>query len=319
MGKRIGGSVDVYFKRGTNILWDLQNDPTTGVLTMKTNNAEIRGKGVELSLRSRNIDRRFNWTSEIHYSYVQNKVIDYDRALDANLTAQPLAGGNGMNIRGTRGKSPYSIFSYPFAGLDPVTGDPMGYLGKQLSKDYNGIFRQHYDTANLIYHGSAIPTSFGSLNNIFEYRGFTLLVSIQYKLGYYFKKNTINYFTLVQTGVQHADFSKRWKAPGDEKYTTIPSLIYPIGDANRDQFYQNSSANVMKGDNVRLQNIRLSYQFNRKSGSKMFAREIEVYANAMNLGLIWRANDQELDPDFNTGNAPYALPKEYTVGIKLNL
>lgn len=93
------------------------------------------------------------------------------------------------------------MLSYPFAGLDPATGDPLGYLGKSVSKDYLALGNQLYDTSNLIYHGSAIPTLFGNLNNTVSYKGFGLGINIRYAFGYYFRKNTISYYDLYNRGV----------------------------------------------------------------------------------------------------------------------
>jgi hypothetical protein len=101
-----------------------------------------------------------------------------------------------LSILPVKGRSPYGIYSFPWGGLDPVNGDPRGYLGKQLSKDYIAIINQSIDTANLKYHGPGLPSHFGFLNNTFSYRGFSISTSISFKFGYYFRKNSISYTKL---------------------------------------------------------------------------------------------------------------------------
>jgi TonB-linked SusC/RagA family outer membrane protein len=319
LNNRITGSFDFYRKQSGNLILSSNIDQTTGISNIQRNSASMRGNGFELSLVTINLKSPFLWNSEISISHISNKVtrteIDYK-----NLTAQGavIISGSGINITARPGISPYAIFSYPFAGLDPLTGDPKGYLGKETSVDYQGIANQKYDTSNLIYHGSAIPTYFGNFNNSFSYKGIDLLISITYRFGYYFRKKTISYYDLYQTGDQHPDFSKRWKKAGDEEHTTVPSMIYPLQDQRRDDFYAYSSVNVLKGDNIRLQNIRIAYDL-----SNLIARRslpsIKLYTTVENLGIIWRANKEDLDPDYDTGNTAYPVPRRYAIGLKLDL
>ena len=76
----------------------------------------------------------------------------------------------------------------------------------------------------------------------------------------------------------HPDFSKRWQNPGDENTTTVPSMIYPVNDTYRDDFYANSSANVLKGDNIRIQYIRFGYSIRRADLKKLPVNEIQLYS-----------------------------------------
>jgi hypothetical protein len=246
------------------------------------------------------------------------KVTHYDTVLDRGMTVQGLVSGTGQKIIGLMGKSPYSLFSYPFSGLNSQTGDPQGWLGKSISTDYRAMQRQMYDTGAIIYHGSAIPIYYGYFNNIFNYKSFSLLVSMSYKMGYYVKKSTISYYNLFFSGQQHPDYALRWQAPGDEMTTTVPSMTYPQSNSRRDDFYANSSVNVIKGDHIRLQNIKLSYQFNIRKASRALFKLAQLYVNVENLGIIWRANDLKLDPDYDNLTSPFPVSKIFTAGFHLD-
>lgn len=318
VNERVQGSVEVYRKKSVNLLWNMPIDPSTGIIEVKSNSATMVGRGIELAMQTINIKGAFKWNSEFGFSYNTNKVIDYVSLTNNSIPASRFAETSGLNIIGLRGKSPYSLFSYPFAGLDPANGDPLGYLGKNTSKDYQAIFNQLLDTSNIIYHGSAIPTYTGFFNQVMSYKGFKLIININYRLGYYFRKSTISYFDLIGSGTQHADYAKRWQAPGDENITTVPSFVYPAGSGERDRFYAASSANVYKGDHIRLQNIRLSYDVTgRKNRSSIF-RSAQIYGNIENVGMIWRVNDAGLDPDYNIGNAIFPVPRIITAGLQLS-
>src|SRR5690606_2382334 len=119
------------------------------------------------------------------------------------------------------GKPVTSMFSYRWAGLDPQTGEARGYLGNEISKDYQALRGNDVLIDDLIYHGSTLPTVFGSMGNTMTYRNFHATVRISYKFGYYFRRETIQYTNLFQNLNGHGDFADRWQAPGDEKTTDI--------------------------------------------------------------------------------------------------
>src|SRR6185437_7066174 len=143
-------------------------------------------------------------------------------------------------------------------------------------------------------------TYFGGMNNRFSYKGFSLSVQINYKLGYYFRNPTINYTNITSTGTAflsvNQDFNNRWMKPGDEKITNVPSLIYPFSRV-RDQFYEYSSINVENGDHVRLQDISLSYDFNKSLYHSLPFNHLELFVYGNNIGILWRANHKGIDPD----------------------
>jgi hypothetical protein len=226
----------------------------------------------------------------------------------------------GLSIFAINGRSPFGLYSYAFAGLEPGTGDPLGYAGKEVSKNYSAIINQSIDTATVIYHGSAIPPYFGNLNNSISHKQLSLSFNISYRFGYYFRKKALTYRELFVSGLTHPDFAKRWQKPGDEAYTTIPSMVYTnyLQFTNRDIFYERSSANVFKGDNIRLEYVRLSYDINKSKLRRLPIQAIQLFLYVNNLGLLWTANDEGLDPDYNTGRAVYPLQKSFAAGVKLD-
>jgi TonB-dependent starch-binding outer membrane protein SusC len=313
----ISGSIELYRKRSSNLIYSTEIDPTTGITNTQSNSASLSGKGVEVNINSINSNRLFKWYTNLSFSHITNKIVDY-KLNDQLGTVRNLISQNGLSPDGLKGKPPYSLYSLPFAGLDPNTGDPMGYLGKTISKDYLAILNQRYDTASLVFHGTTLPPYFGFLNNIFECKGISVAVSLSYRFGYYFRKQTINYFNLYRRGVTHPDFAKRWINPGDEMTTTIPSMIYPLSNSRRDDFYAGSSVNVLKGDHIRLQYIKVSYRINKAQWKKLPANNIEFYINVTNIGILWRANKEHLDPDFQGGNTLFPQPKSLAIGLRLN-
>lgn len=312
---RLSGSIEYFSKRGTNLYGGALIDYTGGVGTSIVKNvASTKGQGLDIELNSLNISAgQFSWTTNLNVSFYKDRVVTY------YLYSQQ--GSNYVNqtatISGVVGKPTFSIFSYHWAGLDPVNGNPQGYLNGQISTDYGKLTGSATTVKDLQFNGSALPTSYGSVGNTFNYKGFSLTARVIYKMGYYFRRNTIRYNTFFGNGTGHSDYALRWQYPGDEKYTDVPSLIYP-GNTSRDSFYAGSDALVEKGDHVRLQYINFAYQMTHENFQFLPFKTMSVYVNAANLGLLWTANKKHLDPDFQ-GNNVLKPARTFSLGIRANL
>src|SRR3546814_6621653 len=96
-------------------------------------------------------------------------------------------------------------------------------IGGQPSKDYVAIVNQT-ELADLAFHGSALPTVFGSLVNTVTYKAFSLSANFSFKAGYYFRRSSISYAVFCSKKIRHVDYYSRWQNPGDEVYTEVPSF-----------------------------------------------------------------------------------------------
>jgi hypothetical protein len=112
----------------------------------------------------------------------------------------------------------------------------------------------------------------------------------------------------------HPDYERRWQGPGDEKSTYVPSMIFPA-DPLRDNFYGYSEPLIEKGDHIRLQDIQFSYDLSKKSIPKWPVQSVRFYVYANNIGIIWKANHQGIDPDYVTS---IPNPRTLAMGVKLN-
>ena len=311
--KRIGGYVEVFQKNGENLFGAAAMDYTTGISSLTWNVAGMKGYGIDVQLRSLNIDGGFRWNTLINFSTYHDEVTKYYLANTFGrqflLPTVPISGVEGLPV--------YSMFAYQWAGLDPETGDPMGYFNGEVSKDYTKITGTGTDVKDLKYFGSAIPTMYGNLTNTFAYKQFSLDIGISYKLGYWFRKSSINYTNLFTEWIGHSDYSQRWQKLGDEAWTNVPSNLYQT-NTNRDAFYAGSSVLVEKGDHIRLQYINLAYRINKTLWKSTPFKSLELYANASNLGILWQASKSGIDPDYNLGNNTVIPGAAYTLGLKVN-
>ncbi|PRD47629.1 SusC/RagA family TonB-linked outer membrane protein [Sphingobacterium haloxyli] len=302
---RLAGSLDIYTKKSLDLIGSSPIDPTTGVTNVYINSAHTDGKGMDLSLRSRNLITEFRWNTQLLLSY--NKVIIAKYMQEVEPVMSYI-----QQINRIEGELAYAVFSYKWGGLDPENGNPLGYLNGELSDDWRNILQQlEHEDLNL--HGSARPLWFGSLRNDFAYKGFNASINLGFRFKFFFRKPTLHYGQIGTWNPIHGDYKRRWQKPGDEQHTSVYSFLYP-NDSYRDNFYQGAEINVVKGDHVRLKDIRLGYTISKlrpRSGS------LELFAYLTNLGFLWRANKEGIDPD--TPQNEIGLPKTFSFGINLSI
>ncbi|WP_316795197.1 SusC/RagA family TonB-linked outer membrane protein [Pedobacter agri] len=305
---RISGSLDFYAKKGRDLFGSYPIDYTTGISTPVRNVASMNGQGLDLNINSINLKGNFNWETSLNFSTNKDKITKYyNLAVNGDSYV-----GTTPQISGLIGKPVYAIFSYRSTGLDN-TGNPVGFLAGSPSKDYVQITGSGTRIDDLKYHGSALPTVFGNLQNRFSYKQFSLQVAFSYKFGYYFRASSINYTNLVSSMRGHPDYSLRWQRPGDEMNTDVPSFEYPVSSA-RDRLHNGSEVLVHKADHVRLQYINLMYNIPQNALGKTI-KSCAVFLNATNLGILWRANDKSIDPDYQDVLNP---SKTLSAGLRIN-
>ena len=309
----LNGFIEYYIKRSSDLLVPVRIDPTigsSGNLIIKNAGSMIT-HGIDIKLNSSLMLKKIRWETQLLFSYVRNKVLSYK--FEYSDKSAFISTGININTALTKGQDPYAIISYRWGGLEHESGDPQGFLEGKLSKDYYNLLHPK-DLKDLVVKGTARPPYFSSLINNFYYKGFSLSLNIIYKWGYYFQVDGIGYSALFYNWKMNTEFPERWQKPGDENHTNVPSMVYPA-DSYRDQFYNNSEVKVEKGDNIRLQDIRISYEFQMNSRHNKMIKGLQLFTYMNNVGIIWRANKKGIDPDYGFG---LPSPHSYSLGFKAN-
>ena len=293
--RAFGGRVEYYHKKSTDLIGSVNMDMTTGYSLYTANSATTENRGFDVTLNNNNKLGKLNWNITALYSNNRSKLLKYDYKDDLLYTyvttpgLRPPLEGFPLN----------SIFSYRWAGLDPADGAPLGFDQQgNRSRDYNLLTRPS-SIDELVFNGTALPQSFGSLRNELEFKGISISANITYRFDYFFRRSTVNFSSLLNANpvVQHGDFEKRWRKPGDENITNVPALVYP-SNSNRDMFFVNSEVNIEKGDHIRLQDINISYFLNHSLTENIGAESIKFTFYANNIGILWSKNKVGRDPDY---------------------
>ncbi|MDR6786474.1 TonB-linked SusC/RagA family outer membrane protein [Pedobacter africanus] len=311
--KRIQGSVEYYVKNASDLIGQKFMAPSSGIVpnvvplvTNLINYANLQTRGLDVQLNTQNLTGQFKWETNLLFSYVRNKVTNY-----SNSATNALSFYFGTPIPLQVGLSRDVTYYLPWHGLNHNTGKPN--IPEQYGSDYKAYLDAY--PANSLLNGVTIPPYFGSVRNSFSFKGIQLSAVISFKTGYVFKRESIypsSEYTLPQNF--HADYFKRWKQPGDERFTDVPAAGQ--ADTYLSQYYSRSAALITKGDHIRLQDISISYTLPASIAKTIKASQIRFYAYARNLGILWRANKQGLDPEYP--NASYPDPASYAFGLNVS-
>jgi TonB-dependent starch-binding outer membrane protein SusC len=299
----LSGTFDYYLKSSSDLIGEAPLDPTLGLISnagspafFYGNVAAMRGYGLDCQLTARWIrpeiarPRKMQWYTVFLLSQTVTKVTRY---------FLPTGAGNAyLNpnlVNPVPGRPLYPVYSYRWAGLDPGSGDPRAYYNGRPSSSWDSIWSN--TTLNgMAYKGSSQPVWYGSLRNTVEWNNWGLTALVSFKGDYYCRRPSISYGDLVTVWTGNSDYARRWQHPGDERLTNVPSAVY-YADPSRDNVYTYSSALVDRADNIRLEDIRISRDLEfgpGKTGAKR--HQLSLYADAANLGVIWKANKDGIDP-----------------------
>ncbi|RZF57888.1 SusC/RagA family TonB-linked outer membrane protein [Sphingobacterium corticibacterium] len=290
---RFTGTIEHYRKNAYNLLAQAPIDPTYGVTSMYMNVANMEGYGWDINLKTLNVDKAIRWQTSYILSLNKSEVTRYLMPPSKSSSAYlPISFSNPMI-----GKPPFSVYALAWTGLDAETGDPIGILNGEESKAYNELYT-NTPLDYLIFFGTAQPQVHGALMNTLTFKKISLSFNISYKFGYFFRRQSANYGGAFNSFTGHRDIADRWRQPGDERNTSVPSMVFP-NPTNRDDFYRLSEILVEKGDHIRLEDVNLSYTLTTGQKKPFLPKSARFFLYMSNIGVIWKANKSGIDPYYN--------------------
>ncbi|WP_231582612.1 SusC/RagA family TonB-linked outer membrane protein [Pedobacter sp. BMA] len=315
LNNRISFALDLYSKRTTDILINQPINSAYGFSTLQFNSGSLAGHGVDLGLTGRIIqNNKFSWSSTVNFSYNTNEVTD------SRFPPTTVSVGTATI---TSGYPLDNLFVYRWAGLDN-TGQSQIYTA-------NGtIVKSTASTAikpeDRTYVGRTTAPYFGGFLNVFSYKNFELFTRITYSLGHKFLIQNINSSNYPNNASSSGLLAtsqalvNRWKKPGDEANTDVPGLSGT--NFNSVSRYMYSDLNVRDAGNIRFQQISLNYNVPQYMLKKApFIRNLSAGFTLANLGLLWVANREKIDPDYQMTGSFINLPptRSYVFNLKLTL
>ncbi|WP_100630303.1 SusC/RagA family TonB-linked outer membrane protein [Algoriphagus formosus] len=292
LNSRVSGSAEYFQKSGLDLLGNIPIFISSGFTNATLNYASTRTKGWDFVMNTINTKGLVRWETNFFHSVLNDQVLEVENLPTANQLINYTPALPTPQI----GRPLFSIYSFPFAGLDASDGAPLGIVEGEPSRDYSTIFAEA-TPENIQFHGSGRPTNFGAFRNTVRYKGFSLSANITYRLGYFVKRSGVDYIDINRGGFGHADYESRWQQPGDELITSIPADPGTI-DPLMNGFYLSSAALVERGDHIRFQDLRIGYDWQPTNKGAGIFRQLESYIYINNLGILWKASKALPDPDF---------------------
>lgn len=294
--------VELFYKRTTDAFMSKTISDVNGYTSYIVNSGTVVNKGYNITLSATPIKlRNFYWILSGNISKIKNEV-----------TTTPGGESYELNdfLNGTavvKGQPVGTFYSYKFVGLSSQDGGPILDDWEDRQSELENLNNYDAYTRVLVPSGKREPDLTGSVSNTFTYKQWRLGITCTYAFG-----ASTRLFRLYDgfTGGYSSeanvsrDLLGRWQRPGDESYTTIPSImgsgnnsygLYSTHWSSSDLYtgprfhnnawtmYDYSTARVVSADYVKLQNISLTYEFDKKLIQKWHLGRLALTASATNL------------------------------------
>lgn len=311
---RLSGSIEYYLKKSDKLLLAKTLPYSSGLNSIMSNLGGMKNAGVEIDLKSVNIDnKQFVWNTSFNISFNKNEITSYPQKEEIV----------GSTIR-TVGYNIYEFYMQEWAGVDPENGDPLWYkdvLDSNGDPTGQRETTSKYATASRYKSGSSLPTCYGGFNNTLTYKGFDLSFLFTYSFGGKIYDGYMSYMTNDGniTGYQVIkDQANHWTP--ENRNAPNPRFV----PNNTSSSNSRSTRFLYDADFIKLKNINLGYNLPKSLTKKIYLENVRVFGSFENI-LVWN-----LDPDFKgydvelagvsgmlSGGGTIPLPKTFVFGINI--
>ncbi len=287
---KLSGSFDLYDKKTSDLLASSPVNPSTGYTYVFQNIGTMTNKGFEVSLNNRNLSlQNFVWDTGLALSYNKNNIVEM-------YFPAPSSPAGYVSKEYVEGLPANTLFAYRWAGLDPVDGAARVYDSKgNIVRTIQDID----DISAVAYMGTTVPPWSCSMTNTLRYKNFELSFMLVANMGHKMRNDTYTQTDFRFTSDIHNDFDKRWRQPGDEKQTNIPSFYKMADAADRDGGYLfpiYSDINILDASYIKFRDLSIGYYLPGKVCQKINTKSIKVRVQASNL-LTIGFNKEGIDPE----------------------
>ncbi|MBJ6142490.1 TonB-dependent receptor [Hymenobacter sp. BT559] len=320
---RVSFEADIYSRTTSDLLLARPVPRTSGYSSIFSNVGSVRNQGLELALNTVNIQGKdFTWSTNFNISFLKNRVLALGPAGD-----DIYPGPNFLNETNVLriGQPVGSLFGVVRAGTWGTAEADEARRYNRLPGDLKFVDQNNDGQINdldRVIIGKAIPTGFGTFSNNFRYKGFDLLVDIQFTYGNDVM-NLTHHSALDRTDQANSysrAYTDAWTP--DNQNTMIaqvrPSYVYY--DSRIDSY------KVEDGSFIRGRNAVLGYNFSNELVQRLKLARIRVYVSAQNFFLATKY--QGYDPETSTYSNAFAqgiqffdYPKArvFTAGLNVTL
>ena len=314
---RVTTELAYYNKRSKDVIMNVSTPPSTGFTNRWDNVATILNRGVEFSIKSRNLIGEFQWTTELNFARNSNELEDI-----GDYTPDAVSGGTN-DSRVIPGSPVGSFFLMEFSHVDTETGLPV-YLDRQGNETFD------YDNNERQYVGDGLPDFVGGMTNTFRYKRWDVRALATFSYGAkIFDSSSKRQLGVVTGWNMRTEILDRWRQPGDE--STFPRLTLDETTYGLPSGFPwwNTSLFVFDASYLRLRNLTVGYTIPTIGQGPHAIQDLRINFSVTNLFTI--TNFPGLDPevvrDFENAqdrnmspNVTYLTPPQeraFTLGVNL--
>ncbi|MBQ0149634.1 MAG: SusC/RagA family TonB-linked outer membrane protein [Bacteroidales bacterium] len=324
---RLSGTVEYYYKKGTDQIVSVDVSPTTGASHMSLNMGDITNRGYEFILNAVPVKTKdFRWSLSLNSA--RNINIVTRGGMESDYTYAQYINGSAV----LKGYPINSFFSYKFDKLDEK-----GLPAFLDTDEEDGMTKEEMFKKAFALSGNRIPDMQGGFSSNFSYKRLTLGLFFSYSVGSKLRLNNLysnsgQYLPNPQQNMS-AEFVNRWRQPGDEAHCVIPALstdnlsmsglfsgrTIQIAD-NKWQMYNQSDLRVVSGDFLRLRTAYLRYSLPEKVCKSLRMQNANVRLEGNNLFLLSSKKLNGQDPEqVGFGNAAVVTPPTSSMTLGLDI
>lgn len=314
---KLTATVDMYSERREGILMTVATPAWFGIKEPDGNVGETKSRGVELEIGwNQNINKDWSYWVKANYALNENRIIYRDDPANRpdymKYAGKPIGVINKLHVAGYY-QSLDDIYNYAKA-------NNVSTQNKLVPGDFMYI---DYDANGEINHtNDKIP----SLYNNYPQNTYGVTLGLKYKS---FQVNTMFYGVInvykdvdgqmlwdlsegnAESYIANPDVIGRWTIE-NAAHATKPALH---SDYTGYSMIGGTTYSFQNASYMRLKNLELAYDLDKKLINKLGMRNVQIYANANNLFTITKFNKQ-LDPEGNSSGL-YPLVRRYNIGTRI--
>ena len=342
-------NVEYFDRKNKDLLFNVYNPLSAGSTNLKDysstitqNLGTIANRGFEISTDVdifRNKDWRVNLSANA--TFIKNKV--------TQLPEQNKEGIIDGEYKIEEGKSRFEFYTYTYVGVDQMTGKALykadlenykvlgGEDGKQviagnpegtdISKEVVCINGNYYVNAITHalkeYHGSAMPTVYGSFCPTVSYKSITFSALFTYSLGGKVYDDIYRQLMTTTTTPHnyHEDIMKSWNGVPEGMTEDSPHRIWANGvpQINSNESSDNnaiSSRWLTSANYLVLKNLYLSYDLPKEWTRAIYMEGIRVNLSCENVFTSTKRRGMNPQQSINGYQYNYLMtPRVFTIGI----
>ena len=295
---RLSGSIDVFNRKTTDMLFELATPIESGYTTIFTNIGDMVNRGLEIELNADLIrTKNLVWDFSLNMTHYKNKVTHLPEQFKNNTTADGKHVGRWQDTKFlTEGESVFSFYVPTYAGVDPETGKSLWYTYKtDDAGNKERIKTSDYSVASQEgreMHGDALPDVYGGFGTSLRFYGVDFSIGFTYQLGGQVLDQGYRFYMNSPAGTStgnnyHHDLLNSWTP--ENSGSNIPRFAY--NDSNQaavsDRFLTSASY-------LNIQNITLGYTLPKRITRKFLVENLRIYLACDNV-WYW-SKRQGLDP-----------------------